>query len=57
MSDTNVAKSGAKGEVSERTESAVMLPPVDVIEDTLGITLYADLPGVPRAKSRASMSL
>jgi HSP20 family protein len=50
MSDTNVAKSGAKGEVSERTESAVMLPPVDVIEDTLGITLYADLPGVPKDK-------
>ena len=50
MSDTNVAKSGAKGEVSERAESAVMLPPVDVIEDTLGITLYADLPGVPKDK-------
>lgn len=50
MSDTNVAKSGAKGEVSERAETAVMLPPVDVIEDTLGITLYADLPGVPKDK-------
>jgi HSP20 family molecular chaperone IbpA len=25
-------------------------PPVDVIEDTTGITLYADLPGVPRDK-------
>ena len=50
MSDTNVAKSGAKGEVSERAETAVMLPPVDVIEDNLGITLYADLPGVPKDK-------
>ena len=53
MNDTNVVKSGAKGEVSERPESAetgVMLPPVDVIEDTLGITLYADLPGVPKDK-------
>ena len=50
MSDTNVAQSGAKGEVSERTENAVMLPPVDVIEDTLGITLYADLPGVAKDK-------
>ena len=28
-----------------RRESAV-LPPVDVIEDATGITLYADLPGV-----------
>lgn len=30
-----------------RTESA-LLPPVDVIEDANGITLYADLPGVDR---------
>ena len=50
MSDTNVAKSDAKGEINERAETAVMLPPVDVIEDTLGITLYADLPGVPKDK-------
>lgn len=27
-----------------------LLPPVDVIEDAKGITLYADLPGVPRDK-------
>ena len=27
-----------------------LLPPVDVIEDSTGITLYADLPGVPREK-------
>jgi HSP20 family molecular chaperone IbpA len=27
-----------------------LLPPVDVIEDAGGITLYADLPGVPRDK-------
>lgn len=26
----------------------VLLPPVDVIEDAAGITLYADLPGVPK---------
>ncbi|WP_164963790.1 Hsp20/alpha crystallin family protein [Rubrivivax sp. JA1026] len=25
-----------------------LLPPVDVVEDATGITLYADLPGVPR---------
>ena len=29
---------------------AAMLPPVDVIEDSGGITLYADLPGVPKEK-------
>lgn len=29
---------------------AVMTPAVDVVEDKQGITLYADLPGVPRDK-------
>jgi HSP20 family protein len=29
-------------------EDAALLPPVDVIEDASGITLYADLPGVPK---------
>jgi HSP20 family molecular chaperone IbpA len=33
----------------ERQEPA-LLPPVDVIEDATGITLYADLPGVPKDK-------
>ena len=35
---------------AERQEAGVMLPPVDVIEDAYGITLYADLPGVPKDK-------
>jgi len=29
-------------------DEAALLPPVDVIEDASGITLYADLPGVPK---------
>jgi HSP20 family protein len=29
-------------------EEPALLPPVDVIEDATGITLFADLPGVPR---------
>lgn len=29
-------------------EAASLLPPVDVVEDASGITLYADLPGVPK---------
>lgn len=29
-------------------DEPALLPPVDVIEDSTGITLYADLPGVPR---------
>lgn len=31
-------------------EEASLVPPVDVIEDSGGITLYADLPGVPKEK-------
>jgi HSP20 family protein len=30
------------------SEQPALLPPVDVVEDATGITLYADLPGVPR---------
>jgi len=33
-----------------RFADATLTPPVDVIEDSAGITLYADLPGVPRDK-------
>jgi HSP20 family protein len=35
---------------SSPREEAALWPPVDVIEDATGITLYADLPGVPRDK-------
>lgn len=31
-------------------DEPALWPPVDVIEDTSGITLYADLPGVPKDK-------
>lgn len=43
MSETNAATKAARNE-------AVMTPLVDVIEDAGGITLYADLPGVPKDK-------
>ena len=33
---------------SARYANATLTPPVDVLEDSTGITLYADLPGVPR---------
>ena len=33
-----------------KTTEASLLPPVDVVEDANGITLYADLPGVPKDK-------
>lgn len=37
-------------ETSSRYSDAALTPPVDVIEDSGGITLYADLPGVSRDK-------
>ncbi|HYM27869.1 MAG TPA: Hsp20/alpha crystallin family protein [Steroidobacteraceae bacterium] len=39
----------------QAAELATLLPPVDVIEDATGITLYADLPGVP--KDRLSLEV
>lgn len=35
---------------ARQPDEPALLPPVDVIEDATGITLYADLPGVPRDK-------
>lgn len=46
MNDTtSVAKQAANAPAE-----AALMPPVDVIEDANGITLYADLPGVPKEK-------
>ena len=39
----------ARRGTAERDQAA-MLPAVDVIEDAGGITLYADVPGVPRER-------
>jgi HSP20 family protein len=35
---------------SQARQEPALLPPVDVVEDATGITLYADLPGVPKDK-------
>src|SRR5213593_2477532 len=35
---------------SAARRDAALIPPVDVIEDSTGITLHADLPGVPKDK-------
>ena len=48
MTDTKIPKK----EDTERSETTVMPPAVDVVEDSYGITLYADLPGVPKDKLR-----
>jgi len=45
-----------RNEVSKTAEQqparngASLMPPVDVVEDESGITLFADLPGVPKDK-------
>ena len=50
-SQDRVPTAPAKTEPTGRRYSdAALMPPVDVIEDASGITLYADLPGVPRDK-------
>lgn len=46
MSETNTIARTAE---TSRNEPA-LLPPTDVIEDSDGITLFADLPGVPKDK-------
>lgn len=45
MSETAVST-----ETKATPTDAALVPPVDVIEDTAGITLYADLPGVPKER-------
>lgn len=44
MSETNKLAN------NEGTQSAAIIPRVDVLEDKSGITLYADLAGVPKEK-------
>ncbi len=38
------------GTAPARRDEPALLPPVDVVEDATGITLVADLPGVPRER-------
>jgi HSP20 family molecular chaperone IbpA len=37
-----------KRDPAKTADEGRLMPPVDVIEDATGITLYADLPGVPK---------
>jgi HSP20 family protein len=45
--DSAATTASAANNAAARDEPA-LVPPVDVIEDATGITLYADLPGVPK---------
>lgn len=48
MSEQNVTTRNSNA--NSASNDAYMTPAVDVIEDASGITLYADLPGVPKDK-------
>jgi len=58
MNDTTAVtrnERGSRNDAAERAETAkrngsALIPPVDVIEDSTGITLRADLPGVAKDK-------
>jgi HSP20 family molecular chaperone IbpA len=47
MSQANAVASRETGNGAGQ-DAIPLMPPVDVIEDDTGITLYADMPGVPR---------
>lgn len=47
---TALEKTTPQAAQTSREETAALLPPVDVVENAAGITLYADLPGVPKDK-------
>jgi len=53
MNDLRTQENAASGAAdiqrgARRYDEAALMPPVDVVEDESGITLYADLPGVAR---------
>ena len=52
MNDMTTSQTAAatREEGKPSRQDTALLPPVDVVEDATGITLYADLPGVPREK-------
>jgi len=43
-------KTAVTKESETARNTAALMPPVDVFEDAAGITLYADMPGVPKDK-------
>ncbi|MDR5802266.1 Hsp20/alpha crystallin family protein [Caballeronia sp. LZ001] len=54
MNDTTQITERQANEVTRKKEDTVrrttVTPAVDIVEDSQGITLWADLPGVPREK-------
>jgi HSP20 family protein len=54
MNETTQIAQRNHGEIArrndERTRRVTLTPAVDIVEDSHGVTLWADLPGVPREK-------
>jgi HSP20 family molecular chaperone IbpA len=50
MNDQERTMSNEVSTPSAARQEPALLPPVDVVEDPTGITLLADLPGVPKDK-------
>jgi HSP20 family protein len=54
MNDVDTVRSTSPSNVARKDSAgygeAALTPPVDVVEDGTGITLYADLPGVSKDK-------
>jgi HSP20 family molecular chaperone IbpA len=54
MNDVDTVRSTSPSTVARKDRAgygeAALTPPVDVVEDSTGITLYADLPGVSKDK-------
>ncbi|WP_373376897.1 Hsp20/alpha crystallin family protein [Cupriavidus nantongensis] len=45
----------AQRQDDKTTQTITVLPAVDIVEDASGVTLWADLPGVPREKLDVSV--
>ncbi|SPA40953.1 Heat shock protein Hsp20 [Cupriavidus taiwanensis] len=45
----------AQRQGDKTTQTVTVLPPVDIVEDASGVTLWADLPGVTREKLDVSV--
>ena len=56
MNAVTPTRDEAQGKPALARNEAALLPPVDVIEDATGITLYADLPGVPKDRLSVEMN-
>jgi len=50
-----VAKQGSKETPEAKGSERVIRPPVDIFEDATGITLQADMPGVPKDRLNVRM--